>query len=386
MKSKLSAWTYVKNNKRTVAVLVTALALSFMAMYAVYVLLITTTESFEAVMVEMPKKVSYADLGNQAYGVLRDDYETYEEFKAVYDAKQEELIENLREHAGIDDALNTQVIRNTYQSVMGSYSFEVPLMEPERIPGFLEHVDAKLIDGAMPKEAGEVLIDETIMKNGSYKIGDWFQKDWFGETFRIVGSIRSKGLFSVGVPNGFSNNGWYIVVYNDETTTDLIGILRGMGIRLGDEDEVWDAKEYYKKYQKDVGEVIDSVLVTLFVIVMVFLAILVLVTYVSFMRNRVREYCLYASIGYGRGEIYDMMLREMAILFGLGTAAGLLISLGMAWVIHGFIIEPKGLIGHVVYGEQIFRILGTYLFLMGVLQIPVLFILQRIRTIDAIED
>jgi ABC-type antimicrobial peptide transport system permease subunit len=81
-----------------------------------------------------------------------------------------------------------------------------------------------------------------------------------------------------------------------------------------------------------------------------------------------------------------MMLREMAILFGLGTAAGLLISLGMAWVIHEFIIEPKGLIGHVVYGEQIFRILGTYLFLMGVLQIPVLFILQRIRTIDAIED
>ena len=77
MKSKLSAWTYVKNNKRTVAVLVTALALSFMAMYAVYVLLITTTESFEAVVVEMPKKVSYADLGNQAYGVLRDDYETY---------------------------------------------------------------------------------------------------------------------------------------------------------------------------------------------------------------------------------------------------------------------------------------------------------------------
>ncbi len=386
MKSKLSAWTYVKNNKRTVAVLVTALALSFMAMYAVYVLLITTTESFEAVMVEMPKKVSYADLGNKAYGVLRDDYETYDEFKAAYDAKQEDLIEKLKAYPGIDDALYTQVILNTYQSVMGSYSFEVPLMEPERIPGFLEHVDAKLIDGEMPKEAGEVLIDETIMKNGGYKIGDWFQKDWFGETFRIVGTIKSKGLLSVGVPNGLSNNGWYIVVYNDETTMDLIGILQDMGIQLGDEDEVLDAKEYYKAYRKDVGDVIDAVLVTLFVIVMTFLAILVLVTYVSFMRNRVNEYCLYASIGYGRDEIYGMMLREMAILFGLGTALGLLVSLGVAALLHGMIIEPKGLIGHVIYGEQIFRIFGTYVFLMGVLQIPVLFSLQRIRTIDAIED
>lgn len=386
MKSKLSAWTYVKNNKRTVAVLVTALALSFMAMYAVYVLLITTTESFEAVMVEMPKKVSYADLGNKAYGVLRDDYETYEEFKAAYDAKQEDLIEKLKAYPGIDDALYTQVILNTYQSVMGSYSFEVPLMEPERIPGFLEHMDAKLIDGEMPKEAGEVLIDETIMKNGGYHIGDWFQKSWFGETFRIVGTIKSKGLLSVGVPNGLSNNGWYIMVYNDETTMDLTGILRDMGIQLGDEDEVLDAKEYYKAYRKDVGDVIDAVLAVLFVIVMVFLAILVLVTYVSFMRNRVNEYCLYASIGYGRGEIYGMMLREMAILFGLGTAVGLLISLGAAYVIHGVIIVPKGLIGHIVYGGQILRILGTYIFLMGVLQIPVLFSLQRIRTIDAIED
>ena len=386
MKSKLSAWTYVKNNKRTVAVLVTALALSFMAMYAVYVLLITTTESFEAVMLEMPKKVSYASLGNKAYGIFRDDYETYEEFKAAYDAKQEDLIEKLKAYPGIDDALYTQVILNTYQSVMGSYSFEVPLMEPERIPGFLKHVDAKFMDGSMPKEEGEVLIDETIMKNGGYKIGDWFQKDWFGETFRIVGTIKSKGLLSVGVPNGYSNNGWYIVVYNDETTTDLTGILQDMGIQLGDEDEVLDAKEYYKAYRKDVGEVIDAVLVTLFVIVMAFLAILVLVTYVSFMRNRVNEYCLYASIGYGRDEIYGMMLREMAILFGLGTALGLLVSLGVAALLHGMIIEPKGLIGHVIYGEQIFRIFGTYVFLMGVLQIPVLFSLQRIRTIDAIED
>ncbi|MBQ1849518.1 MAG: ABC transporter permease, partial [Lachnospiraceae bacterium] len=255
-----------------------------------------------------------------------------------------------------------------------------------KIQGFLEHIDAKLLDGRLPKEAGEVLIDETIRKNGGYHIGDWFQKDWFGETFRIVGTIQSKGLLSVGVPNGYSNNGWYIVVYNDESTTDLTGILQSMEIQLGDEDEVLDAKEYYRAYRKDVGDVIDAVLVTLFVIVMTFLAILVLVTYVSFMRNRVNEYCLYASLGYGRGEIYGMMLKEMTILFGFGTALGLLISLCIAFVLHGLIIEPKGLIGHIVYEEQIFRILGTYVFLMGVLQIPVLFSLQRIRTIDAIED
>lgn len=386
MKSKLSAWTYVKNNKRTVAVLVTALALSFMAMYAVYMLLITTTESFEVAMTEMPKKVSYASLGGKAYGLNGEDYETYEELEAAYNKKQAELIENLKKHPGIEDAFYTQIISSTYQAVMGGYSFEMPLMEPEQVQGFLDHVGAKLLRGSMPKAAGEVLIDETFMKNGGYEIGDWYLEDWFGKTFRIVGTIQTKYMVSVGVPNGFTNNGWYIVVYNDETATDLTGILKENGITLGDGDRVWDAKAYYESYRKDVGDTIDMVVTTLFVIVMTFLAILVLVSYVSFMRNRVNEYCLYASIGYGRGEIYGMMLREMLILFGLGTAMGLLVSLGIAYLLHVMVIEPRGLIGHVVYGEQILRILGTYGFLMGVLQIPVLFGLHRIKTIDAIED
>lgn len=386
MNSKLSAWTYVKNNKRTVAVLVTALALSFMAMYAAYVLLITTSESFETVMTEMPKKVSYASLGGRAYGLKGDDYETYEELEAAYDKKQADLVESLKKHPGIEDAYYTQIISSTYQAVMGAYSFEMPLMEPGQVQGFLDHVEAKLVRGSMPKEAGDVLVDETIMKNGGYELGDWYQKNIYGETFRIVGTIQSKGLVSVGVPNGYTNNGWYIVVYNDETATDLTGILQENGIVLGDGDKVWDAKAYYEAYRKDVGDTIDMVVTTLFVIVMTFLAILVLVSYVSFMRNRIREYCLYASIGYGRGEIYGMMLREMMILFGLGAVMGLLVSLGTAYLLNVTVIEPKGLIGHVVYGGHIQRILGTYVFLMGVLQIPVLFGLYRIKTIDAIED
>ncbi|MCR5459424.1 MAG: ABC transporter permease [Acetatifactor sp.] len=386
MKSKLSAWTYVKNNKRTVAVLVTALALSFMAMYAVYVLLITTTESFETVMVEMPKKVSYASLGGRAYGLKGDDYATYEELKAAYNKKQAELIENLKKHPGIEDAFYTQIIDSTYQAVMGAYSFEMPLMEPEQVQPFLDHVGAKLIRGSMPKDAGDVLVDEVIMKNGGYEVGDWFQKSWYGETFRIVGVIQSKCMVSLGVPNGYTNNGFYIVVCNDETATDLTGILQENGIVLGDGDKVWDAKTYYAAYRADVGDTIDMVVTTLFVIVMTFLAILVLVAYVSFMRNRIKEYCLYSSIGYGRGEIYGMMLREMSILFGLGAVIGLLLSLGTAYLLNVMVIEPKGLIGHVIYGGHIQRILGTYVFLMGVLQIPVLIGLNRIKTIDAIED
>ncbi len=386
MSAKLSAWKYVKNNKKTVAVLVTSLALACVAMYAVYVLLITTSESFETVMFEIPKKLSYISLGGKAYGLNGNDYEDQEALVAAYDEKQEELIGKLKAHPGIEDAFYTQVISSHYQAVMGEFNFELPLMEAEQVPAFLDHMDASLARGSMPKEAGEVLVDETIMKNGGYELGGWYLKDWFGETFRICGTIRSDYLISVGIPNGFTNNGWYIVVYNDESTMDMTGILKEMGITPADGDEVLDAAECYRVYRENVGDTIDMVVTTIFVIIMSFMSVLVLVAYISFMRNRVNEYCLYASIGYGRREIYSMILREMLILFGLGIAVGLLVSLGTGAVLNALLIEPKGLVGHVVYGKQILRILGTYVFLMGVLQIPVLCSLKRVRTIDAIEE
>lgn len=386
MSSRLSAWKYVKNNKATVAVLVTALAISFMAMYVVYVLLITTTESFETIMVKMPQRLSYINLGAKAYGLNPDDFDNNDELNAAFEEKREELVNKLKNTKGIEDAFYTQIITSRYQAVMGEFNFEMPLMEADQVQGFLNHMDASITDGKMPKEPGDVLVDETIMKNAGYKIGDWYMEKWFGQTFRITGTMKSDYMVSVGVPNGYTNSGWYIVVYNDENTTDMVGILEDNGITISDEDEVLDAAEYLRNYKELCTDTIDAVISTIFTIIMTFLAILVLVAYVSFLRNRINEYCLYSSIGYSRGDIYKMIVREMLILFGAGTLAGLIISIGCAFIINISIIRPKGLVGHVVYMDQIFSIITTYVFIIGVLQIPVLLSLKKIRTIDAIEE
>lgn len=386
MKTRLSAWKYVKNNKRSVAVLVTALALSCVAMYAIYVLLITTTDSLRPIMFELPKKVSYASLTGKAYGLDPASFEDNESYSKAYDEAQEELIRKLKETPGIDNAIYTQILGCSYQAVMGGYSFEMPLLPADQVQGFLDHVGAELVAGELPKEPGEVLVDETILKNQEMTLGDWFYQEWYEKTFRISGVIRSKGMACVGVPNGFTNHGWYIVVYNDGTTADLSRILTEQGIQLTDGDEIIDSKEYLRSYQKDVEGTIDMVLSTIFTIVMIFLAILVLVAYTSFMRNRMNEYCLYASIGYGRGEIYGMILREMLLLFVMGMTVGLVLSLITAYVINALIITPKGLVGYIFYGRQVCNIVSTYVFMMGILQLPILMNLRRIRTIDAIED
>ena len=385
MRSKLSAWKYVRNNKGPCAVMITALCLSFMAMYMLYALLQTSVESFAPLIYKLSMKISYASITGSSYGLDVNGYESYEELSAAYDEKQEQLMENLRARDGIDDVYFTQIIMCTYNAVIGYFTFETPLLEADEIPAFLDHMGAELVEGRLPSGEGEMLVDSTIMKNSDYEIGGYFMDDWYGETFRIVGVISSDCLISVGTPMGYTNSGWYIVVLNDEDTADLHGILSEEGIALKDSDEVIDHPEYLATYNDSVIGPIVSVVSGVMLAVMIILTIMVMIAYVSFMRNRVSEYCLYASIGYGRSEIYGMILREMLILFGLGSLVGLAVSLIGGLLIHELLIVPAGLIGHLIYPVQIFKILAIFIFIMGMLQLPVLVCLSGIRTIDAVE-
>jgi len=385
MRSKLSAWKYVRNNKGPCAVMITALCLSFMAMYMLYALLQTSVESFAPLIYKLSMKISYASITGSSYGLDVNGYESYEELSAAYDEKQEQLMENLRARDGIDDVYFTQIIMCNYNAVIGSFTFETPLLEAEQIPAFLDHMGAELVEGRLPSGEGEMLVDSTIMKNSDYEIGGYFMDGWYGETFRIVGVISSDCLVSVGTPMGYTNSGWYMVVLNNEDTADLHGILREEGIALKDSDEVIDHPEYLATYNDSVIGPIVSVVSGVMLAVMIILTIMVMIAYVSFMRNRVSEYCLYASIGYGRSEIYGMILREMLILFGLGSLVGLAVSLIGGLLIHELLIVPAGLIGSLIYPVQIFKILAIFIFIMGMLQLPVLVCLSGIRTIDAVE-
>ena len=386
MNTRLSAWNYIRNNKKTAGVLIVALALSFMAIYAIYVLLATTIESFEPVMVEMPKKVTYASLTDETIGVKREDYETGEEYSLAWRDRKDEIVEKLKEHKGIENAYFTEIIYTKYEAVLGGWNYETPLLESEEIPQFLEHTGAKLIEGRMPEGDGEILVDKIVMKNQNIQVGDWFREDVFGESFKICGVIESDIMVCVGTPITGTNSGWCYVILSDEDTSDAKKLFSDIGIQITDEDSVFDAVYCKEQYDNDTKNMIESVVNILYLVVMIFLAISVFVAYISFMRNRVNEYCLYSSIGYSRQNIYGMIIREMMIIFGIGIIAGMLLSLSAAYLIHNLIIEPKGLVGHIIYSDRMFGILAAYVFIMGLLQLPVLLNIHYIKTIDAIED
>ncbi len=386
MKSHLSAMKCIWNNKKTCFVLMLSLALTFMAMYVVAFILSSTIESTKTVCLELPKRITYLQLGPESLGLREEDYADEAAYSEAYRVAREDFLAKVGQHEGVKKAYFTQVLRATYNSVIGTVGYEFPLVDPEEVPVITEHLGARLIEGRMPRGDGEILVDSILMKNQEMKIGDWYMEKSYGQVFKVVGVLESDNMAIVGTPMGYCNNGWYMVLLVDEEWSDFSRLAEEFGIVPGELDIVDDVEDYRDFYQKEVVDVIQSVIDAIIAVVMIFLVIAMIVAYVSFMRNRVNEYCLYASLGYSRREIYGMIMREMLIMFGIGILAGAVLSLIVMVVFQMVILEPRGLFSTWFMPGQILKILAAFTVSIGLLQIPVLVSVHKIKTIDMMED
>ena len=386
MKGKLSALKFVRNNKKQVWVMIVALSLTFMTMYIINFLFLSTQESFKGLFLEQPKKVAFVDLAPDTMGVDRNLCASDEEYYEKTDEARNKIIENLKEHEGISDVIYTQCLYASYTPVVGSLGYDFPLLSKEKIPEYLEHMEAKLISGRMPEGDGEILVDEKVLKNKKMEIGGYFNESAYGKTFRVVGIIESDYLLCVGTPQGYTNSGWYMVVLCDEENSDMSKVLSDIGIITTEYDTIYDSVDWAEMYEDMVTNQIDVALLGILIVVIIFLAISILVAYVSFMRNRVNEYCLYASIGFSRRDIYGMIMREILIIFGFSILLGAVMIVIIMLVMGNFVLDNMGLLYNYFYPEHLLRILAAFVVIVGFLQIPVSVTINNIKTIDMIEE
>lgn len=386
MKSKLSAFKFVRNNKKQVWVMIVALSLTFMTMYIINFLFLTTRESFQALFLEQPKRVAYVDLSLKTMGIGKEAYETEEELYQKVEEERNGIINKLKSHKGIRDVIYTQCLYARYQGLIGNVGYDFPLFTPDQIPSYLEHMDAALIDGRLPEGDGEILVDEKVLKNQDMKIGGYFHESSYGQVFKVVGVLESDSLVCVGTPMGYTNSGWYMVVLCDEDNSNMTKVLQDIAINPTEYDTIFDAVDWAKMYQELVVHTTDAALLGILLVVMVFLTISIVVTYVSFMRNRVNEYCLYTSIGFSRKDIYEMMMKEIALIFGLSILLGSVVTVGIMLFLGHFVLDNLGLLYHYFYPEQLLRILAAFLAVVGFLQLPVIVTIYNIKTIDRIEE
>ncbi len=386
MKNKLSARKFVQNNKKQVGVLMIALSLSFMTMYLIHFLFMASEVSLRDLCLEQPKKVAYLDISDQSLGFRLEDYASREAYDEAVRQGREAFIEQIRKCPGIEDAYETQVLMASYYGIAGGSAYYFPITEPERIESYLAHMGARLTEGRMPRGDGEVIADERILKNHDSGIGDYFMEDSYGECFQIVGTLESENLTVIGTPQGYTNAGWYITVLCREETADMTRLLEGLGVEVSEWDEIEDIQYWKDTYEKDVVATLKGVVTGILIVITVFLTIAIVVAYVSFMRTRVNEYCLYASIGYSRKDVYSMMMRELFLVFGISMVIGVVLTV-LAMVLMGeYLLAPLGLTYQYFYPEQIHAIVAVFAIIVGVLQMPVWVTLYKIKTIDRIEE
>lgn len=386
MRGQLSAWKFIRNNRKQVWVMITAISLTFMVMYIINFLILSTKESFAILFLEQPKSVAYLDLAPDTMGVDREAYATDDEYQQAIGKARDKTVADIKKHEGIRDAVFTQTLYAQYQGIVGNVGYDFPLLSKEEIPGFVHHMGAELIEGRMPEGDGEILVDETVMKNQKMKLGGYFNELSYGQTFKVVGVLASDSVTCVGTPRGYTNAGWYIVVLCDEANADMTKVLKDIGITATDYDTIYDSVEWAELYQKEVIGEIDAAVLAILIVVMIFLAISILTAYISFMRSRVNEYCLYISIGFGRKEVYGMIMREILLIFGISIVLGGILTVIIMLLFGSLLLEALGICYRYFYPEQLLRILAAFVAIAGILQIPIAVTINNIKTIDRIEE
>lgn len=367
MPTRLSALTYIRNNKRRSAVFIVSLSLFITTLYLMSYMLSSTTTSFYKLLVEQTKMTQIIIPKFISKTMNRE-------------AQLEELAFKLNQVECVKKAIPAKFISPYMTAIFGQYSIDSPLVEKGKLEELLRYNKAELIEGRMPESPGEVLVDELYAKNQELQIGSNLLTD----SYIICGIVQCDNYFISGIPAGIENvSGIYI--YSDGENIDFKEIYQSLNLPY-DYNNIWDNVMGKEEFRQSVSSTLDFSSNIITYISTILLAVCLFVVYNLYVRNRYEEWCLYASIGYSAGDIYKLSLREMLFTYGIALTAASSFSLLGVIVIKNFMIDPMGLLSTPIMTETIGSMACILVTLFGIFQIPVLTALQRIKTIDSIEE
>lgn len=386
MSQKLSAMKYIKNNKRRVSVLIVSLTLCFVLVYLTQFLLSSTETTYSSILLDNPKKIQYLDLAASSLGIDVDNVSS-EEIVDQYREKSLKLMNELKKNDRIRNVFYAPVVYVKIQGIVGWSGTEIPLVRREEIPELLEAFDARVIEGRLPKKAGEVVVNKGTMLNQHFEIGGNFMEEYYEDQYTVVGVLDCPEYFGCGIPLETDNQNQLnsIVVLSD--IEDMTEVLNEQGLSLRKNfDTVLDVKTMKQTLKKEVVDVIGSSTKYIYLGITILLFLAMLVVYTSYLRDRHKEWCLYCSIGFSRKEIYFAIMRELLFTFGFALLVGIVIIAASVVLLDYAMIKPQGLLCIYFQPKTLGEILCTYMLLIGALQLPVRYAIYRIRTIDAIDD
>lgn len=363
MNNNLSALKYIKNNKRRTAVLVVSIGFFIMMIYSIGYILAGNNIPIKQLLVNQTERVQMV--------CFRDEIEK---------DNIDDLVSKLNSQNNVSYAFATDIVNSRLFATVGNMSFPTPYTTTENIQKYLDYNGFRITEGRLPDKPFEVIFSQKLMKNSKVKVGDTIGS----AHFKIVGEFNGDDYFSLGFSDGNNSNGPGICILSDGKNVDYTKLVNDFGYQkeLYVSDNV-DGMASYKKDVTDPMEISSNIISFVSTAVLCICLIVVISMYI---KDRHQEWCVYRSIGYTSKDIFYLANRELLFTFSISIIVGAVLSVVSVSIIYLTIISPKGLCSTEIMPDLMLQSGVLVLLIYALSQIPIFFSLNRIKTIDAIED
>lgn len=392
---RLRAWFYLKNNKKRAAILVISFGLYFALVYGVRFFVNPMYYMEEVLMVRPAKEMQLVYL-NQV-GSLGVEYReelwepetegSYEEKVAEISRIAEEFRKKLLEETkDVDHIFVCNTYNFTISSFAGDVTLSAPLLKKDELETMLDYLKIEVVEGRRPEQPGEMVVDRKVLRNRGLSIGDTV----YDKMTRIVGVVETEYYFAAGIDyEGEEYPDRYMVFLDRGTLPDLRAYFSAFGIDAGIErfsaiqirsDEV-NSKVQTEKDQKE----IELPLAVMTYTISAVMGLTLYFVYRLHVQERYSEWCLYRSLGFSEKEVYFLALREYGICLGIGILEAIVICAAVC-LAGGILMSQKGMVFRVIMPEVLMELFATGVLLSGIMQLPVLAAMRKVKTVDAMEE
>ncbi len=395
---RLSAWVYLKNNKKRAAILILSFGLYFVLLYGVQFFMHPTTYMDEVIAVQGAEQIQRGYINgleklNEVMNLGMDmslwepeREATYEELVAEINKGTDRFAQLLQEEGTAEHVFICNSYGISINSFGGDSYYNAPMMTQEELVTFVEYLDLKIKEGRLPEKTGELLMDERMAKNQGFSVGDYL----YDQETKLVGIVEYDTYVAAGIDyeeERYPDRNIYLL--SNGAIADLKEYFAKFGVEANTESfstiEIYaDKTNAIKEVEKLAKEVQAPLNVMTYSIAFV-LGLTVFFVYRLHVQDRYAEWCLYRSLGYSEKEVYSLAFREFGICMGFSVGLAVVISVVLC-LIGAAVMRSKGMFYEYLLPDVLLQILGIGTLLAGVMQIPVVVAMRKVKTIDAMEE
>lgn len=395
---RLSAWFYLKNNKKRAAILILSFGLYFVLLYGVQFFLHPSVYMYEAVCVKGAERIQIGylnglekindamDLGMDMSLWEPEQEATYEELVAEINKGTARFQQVLKEEGTADHVFVCNSYNFRVNSFAGQTTYNAPMLSKEELDILVDYLQLNIIEGRLPQNPGEFLMDANMAKNRGFRVGETL----FDEESTLVGIVEYDTYIAAGID--YENSEYpdrTLYLLNAGTIPDMKEYFAGFGVDADISSQstvqiISDRVNMAKDVEETNNQIQTPLKVMTYAIAFI-LGLTVFFVYRLHVQDRYSEWCLYRSLGYSQKEVYSLAFREFGICLGISVVlAGVLT--GLLCVVVGAIMRSKGMLFEYWLPNVLLQIVGIGTLLAGILQIPVVIAMQKVKTIDAMEE